>query len=71
MSGTPRRNCCCIGTTANIPQRRGEALKVNITAGEGLQNVLKSNLGPLGTIKMYVVAVLDPIILKYQITLLT
>lgn len=34
-------------------QRRGEALKVNISAGEGLQNVLKSNLGPLGTIKMY------------------
>ncbi|KAJ1325904.1 T-complex protein 1 subunit zeta [Microdochium nivale] len=35
-------------------RRRGEALKVNITAGEGLQNVLKSNLGPLGTIKMLV-----------------
>lgn len=34
-------------------QRRGEALKVNISAGEGLQDVLKSNLGPLGTIKMY------------------
>jgi len=35
-------------------QRRGEALKVNISAGEGLQDVLKSNLGPLGTIKMFV-----------------
>jgi len=35
-------------------QRRGEALKVNISAGEGLQDVLKSNLGPLGTLKMYV-----------------
>lgn len=34
-------------------QRRGEALKVNISAGEGLQDVLKSNLGPLGTVKMY------------------
>jgi T-complex protein 1 subunit zeta len=34
-------------------QRRGEALRVNISAGEGLQDVLKSNLGPLGTIKMY------------------
>lgn len=34
-------------------QRRGEALKVNISAGEGLQDVLKSNLGPTGTIKMY------------------
>ena len=41
--------------TANRPclQRRGEALRVNISAGEGLQDVLKSNLGPLGTIKMY------------------
>ena len=35
-------------------QRRGEALKVNISAGEGLQDVLKSNLGPTGTIKMFV-----------------
>jgi T-complex protein 1 subunit zeta len=35
-------------------QRRGEALRVNISAGEGLQDVLKSNLGPLGTIKMFV-----------------
>ena len=39
-------------------QRRGEALKVNINAGEGLQDVLKSNLGPLGTIKMYAVLLL-------------
>ncbi|MCJ1319746.1 T-complex protein 1 subunit zeta [Xylographa vitiligo] len=35
-------------------RRRGEALKVNISAGEGLQDVLKSNLGPRGTIKMLV-----------------
>ncbi|MCJ1412415.1 T-complex protein 1 subunit zeta [Ptychographa xylographoides] len=35
-------------------RRRGEALKVNIAAGEGLQDVLKSNLGPRGTIKMLV-----------------
>ncbi|MCJ1461896.1 T-complex protein 1 subunit zeta [Pseudocyphellaria aurata] len=35
-------------------RRRGEALKVNISAGEGLQDVLKSNLGPLGTLKMLV-----------------
>merc|ERR1712093_897734 len=35
-------------------RRRGEALSVNIAAGEGLQGVLKSNLGPLGTIKMLV-----------------
>ncbi|KAL8775003.1 MAG: hypothetical protein Q9209_000482 [Squamulea sp. 1 TL-2023] len=33
---------------------RGEALKVNISAAEGLQDVLKSNLGPKGTIKMLV-----------------
>ncbi|KAL8995416.1 MAG: hypothetical protein Q9188_006818 [Gyalolechia gomerana] len=35
-------------------RRRGEALKVNISAAEGLQDVLKSNLGPKGTIKMLV-----------------
>lgn len=35
-------------------QRRGEALKININAGIGLQDVLRSNLGPLGTIKMFV-----------------
>ena len=35
-------------------RRRGEALRVNINAGEGLQDVLKSNLGPRGTIKMLV-----------------
>lgn len=28
-------------------------MRVNINAGEGLQDVLKSNLGPKGTIKMY------------------
>jgi T-complex protein 1 subunit zeta len=35
-------------------RRRGEALAVNIGAGEGLQGVLASNLGPTGTIKMLV-----------------
>ncbi|OQE28593.1 hypothetical protein PENSTE_c003G10368 [Penicillium steckii] len=35
-------------------RRRGEALKINIAAGEGLQDVLKSNLGPSGTLKMLV-----------------
>lgn len=35
-------------------RRRGEALSVNIAAGEGLQGVLASNLGPTGTIKMLV-----------------
>ncbi|KKY15033.1 putative t-complex protein 1 subunit zeta [Phaeomoniella chlamydospora] len=35
-------------------RRRGEALRVNINAGEGLQDVIKSNLGPKGTIKMLV-----------------
>ncbi|KIW02740.1 T-complex protein 1, zeta subunit [Verruconis gallopava] len=35
-------------------RRRGEALKVNISAGEGLENVLASNLGPTGTLKMLV-----------------
>jgi len=31
----------------------GQALALNINAGKGLQNVLKSNLGPRGTMKMY------------------
>ncbi|PSN62880.1 T-complex protein 1 subunit zeta [Corynespora cassiicola Philippines] len=35
-------------------RRRGEALSVNISAGEGLQQVLSSNLGPRGTLKMLV-----------------
>ncbi|KAF2427667.1 T-complex protein 1 subunit zeta [Tothia fuscella] len=35
-------------------RRRGEALRVNINAGEGLQQVLSSNLGPTGTLKMLV-----------------
>jgi T-complex protein 1 subunit zeta len=34
--------------------RRGQALQLNINAAIGLQEVLKSNLGPKGTIKMYV-----------------
>ncbi|CAG8537550.1 3149_t:CDS:10 [Acaulospora morrowiae] len=34
--------------------RRGQALQINITAAIGLQDVLKTNLGPKGTIKMLV-----------------
>lgn len=34
--------------------RRGQTLAININAAEGLKDVLKSNLGPKGTIKMYV-----------------
>lgn len=34
--------------------RRGQALQLNINAAIGLQEVLKSNLGPKGTLKMYV-----------------
>lgn len=34
---------------------RDQALAVNINAAQGLQNVLKSNLGPRGTLKMYIV----------------
>ena len=33
--------------------RRGQTLQVNINAAIGLQEVLKSNLGPKGTNKMY------------------
>lgn len=45
---------CAQDIDTNTKQRRGEALKVNIAAGEGLQDVLKSNLGPSGTLKMLV-----------------
>jgi len=34
--------------------RRGEALNINISAAKGLQEVLKTNLGPKGTMKMLV-----------------
>ncbi len=33
---------------------------MNISAGKGLQNVLKTNLGPKGTIKMYAAAFVSP-----------
>lgn len=32
---------------------RFQALQVNIEAGKGLQNVLRSNLGPRGTVCLY------------------
>ena len=32
--------------------RRAEALAVNISAAKGLQEVLRTNLGPKGTMKM-------------------
>ena len=34
--------------------RAAQALAVNITAAQGLQDVLRSNLGPKGTMKMLV-----------------
>jgi T-complex protein 1 subunit zeta len=34
--------------------KKAQAIHVNITAAKGLQEVLKSNLGPRGTIKMLV-----------------
>ena len=34
--------------------RRGQALQININAAIGLQNVVKTNLGPKGTLKMYI-----------------
>ena len=33
--------------------RAAQALSVNITAARGLQDVLRTNLGPKGTMKMY------------------
>lgn len=35
--------------------RRNLALQINMNAAMGLQNVLKSNLGPRGTLKMYAI----------------
>ncbi|EGG14104.1 chaperonin containing TCP1 zeta subunit [Cavenderia fasciculata] len=40
------------GTPADA--KRGQSLLLNISAAKGLQSVLKSNLGPKGTIKMLV-----------------
>jgi T-complex protein 1 subunit zeta len=34
--------------------RAHAALQININAAQGLQEVLRTNLGPKGTIKMYV-----------------
>jgi len=34
--------------------RRALALQVNVNAALGLQSVLKTNLGPRGTLKMYI-----------------
>ena len=34
--------------------RAAQALQLNITAARGLQEVMKTNLGPKGTMKMYV-----------------
>ena len=34
--------------------RRGQTMSININAAEGLKDVLKSNLGPKGTLKMLV-----------------
>lgn len=33
--------------------RAAQALAINISAAKGIQDVMKSNLGPKGTVKMY------------------
>lgn len=38
--------------------RAAQALAINISASKGLQDVMKTNLGPKGTMKMYVYCVL-------------
>ena len=40
-----------LNTNADL-LRRSQALAVNINAAKGLQEVLKTNLGPKGTMKM-------------------
>lgn len=37
---------------------KSAALHMNINAAKGLQDVLKTNLGPKGTIKMYITMLL-------------
>lgn len=34
--------------------RAAQALAINVSAGKGIQDVMKTNLGPKGTMKMYV-----------------
>lgn len=34
--------------------RAAQALAVNVTAAKGIQDIMKTNLGPRGTMKMYV-----------------
>lgn len=36
--------------------RAAQSLAINISAAKGLQDVMKSNLGPKGTVKMWVLA---------------
>ena len=36
--------------------RAAQALAVNISAAKGLQDVLRTNLGPKGTMKMFVLS---------------
>ena len=46
--------CACMHfrSVSSQVSRRGVALAMNINAGKGLQEVLRSNLGPRGTLKM-------------------
>ncbi len=39
--------------------RRFSALAMNINAAKGLQEVMRSNLGPKGTLKMYILFPLE------------
>lgn len=38
--------------------RAAQALAVNISAAKGIQDVMKTNLGPKGTMKMWVVLII-------------
>ena len=53
---------------ANSNSSRGNvALMMNISASKGLSEVLSSNLGPKGTVKMYVKFCLSSTIFWYRI----
>ena len=47
---------------------RSAALYMNINAAKGLQEVLKSNLGPRGTIKMWVVLMVSVADLRVRLS---
>jgi T-complex protein 1 subunit zeta len=51
--------------------RQAQALAINITAARSLADMLKTNLGPKGTMKMYVTFTLSHILLAFYFRLVS